>query len=317
MLKNKYVLMSNDPGAAGGGVPPAPPAPAPNAQPSPAPGPAAPAPSGDVVVVNAGDDASKTTWPEDWRTQLAGEKEDKQLTRFSGPKDVYHAWKSLQQRLSSGELKSQLPKDAKPEDLTKWRAENGIPEAHDGYKMPDGLVIGEVDKPLIDVFLKDMHGKNATPDVVQTAVQSYYKIQEQAIAQQAERDIDHKTEMEDALRSEWGAEYRGNVNAINSMFDGAPGGIKEKIMSARMADGRAILNDPDVLRWFATTSRELNPAATVVPPGGDQMGAINDEIGKIEKLMGNRSSEYWKGPGADKMQARYRELVSARDRKST
>jgi len=34
-------------------------------------------------------------------------------------------------------------------------------------------------------------------------------------------------------------------------------------------------------------------------------------------LMGNRSSEYWKGPGADKMQARYRELVSARDRKST
>jgi hypothetical protein len=82
-----------------------------------------------------------------------------------------------------------------------------------------------------------------------------------------------------------------------------------------MGDGRAIANDPDVLRWLATTARELNPGATVVPAGGDQAGAINDEIGKLEKMMGNHGSEYWKGPNAAKNQERYRQLIEARDRR--
>jgi hypothetical protein len=258
----------------------------------------------------------KADWAEDWRTKLAGEKPDKQLERMASPKDVYNSWKALQSKLSSGELKSTLPKDAKPEDVAKWRTENGIPEKHTDYKMPDGVVVGDADKPLIDLFLQDMHGKNASPEMVQTAVASYYKIQEQQAAAIAEADVSHKDEMENTLRAEWGAEYRGNVNAITSMLSTAPGGIKDKILSARMADGRAIMNDPDVLRWFATTSRELNPVATVVPSGGDQMGAITDELAGIEKLMGNRSSEYWKGPKADAMQARYRTLVAARDRKT-
>lgn len=265
----------------------------------------------------AGDGAAvKPTWPEDWRTQLAGEKSDKQLDRFAAPKDVYNAWKALQGRLSSGELKSTLPKDAKPEEVTKWRAENGIPEKHSEYKMPEGLAIGEADKPLIDLFLQDMHGKNASPDVVQAAVQSYYKIQEAQASKIAEADVSHKQEMEDSLRAEWGGEYRGNINGIKSMLESAPGGIADKILSARMGDGRAIANDPEVLRWLASTARELNPMATVVPAGGDQMGAITDEIASIEKLMGNRQSEYWKGPKAEKMQARYRDLTTARDRKS-
>lgn len=228
---------------------------------------------------------------------------------------MYTAWKALQTRLSSGELKSTLPKDAKPEEVTKWRAENGIPEKPTDYKMPEGLVIGDKDKPLIDLFLTDMHGKNAAPEVVQTAVQSYFKIQEQMAAQIAEQDVSHRDEMENTLRAEWGAEYRGNTNAIKAMLGSAPGGIADKIMSARTADGRAILNDPDVLRWLATTARELNPAATVVPPGGDQMGAINDEITALEKKMGDRKSDYWTGPSAEKNQARYRDLVTARERK--
>jgi hypothetical protein len=243
------------------------------------------------------------------------EKLAKRLERFTSPLDVSKGWRAFEQRLSTGELKSALPKDAKPEEVSRWRSENGIPEKPEDYKMPEGLVVGDAEKPLIDQFVKDMHGKHASSEMVQTAVASYYKIVEQQAAAIAENDVKHRDEMQDTLRSEWGGEYRGNVNAINAMLETAPGGIKDKILSARTADGRAIMNDPDVLRWFAGTARELNPAATVVPAGGDQLGAINDEIGKIEKLMGNRQSEYWKGPTADKMQARYRELITARDRK--
>jgi len=52
-----------------------------------------------------------------------------------------------------------------------------------------------------------------------------------------------------------------------------------------------------------------------VPPGtGDIGAAIGDEIANIEKLMGNKASDYWRGPKAEKMQERYRQLVAARDK---
>jgi hypothetical protein len=39
---------------------------------------------------------------------------------------------------------------------------------------------------------------------------------------------------------------------------------------------------------------------------------IEDEIARLEALMGNKQSEYWKGPKADAMQTRLRELYSLR-----
>lgn len=294
---------------------PSPAAPSPSpAAPSPAPAAPAPSPAAPAAPAAAPKEPVAATWPEDWRDQMAGgdDKLRKQLDRFASPKDVTSAWRAFQVKLSAGELKSTLPKDAKPEEVQKWRAENGIPEKHTDYKMPEGMTIGEADKPLIDLFLQDMHGKNASPDVVQAAVQSYYRIQETQLAKIAEADVAHKAEMEDTLRGEWGGEYRGNVNAIKGMLEAAPGGIADKILSARMGDGRAIANDPAVLAWLASTARELNPVATVVPAGGDQMGAIQDEIASIEKLMREDRNAYNKD---EKKQARLRELYTARDRK--
>lgn len=267
---------------------------------------------------DTGADKGTPDWAPDWRLKMAGgdEKLAKSLDRFASPKDVHTSWKALQQRLSSGELRSVLPKDAKPEDVAKWRTENGIPEKPDAYEMPEGLVVGDADKPGISKFLESMHGAHATPAQVKAGIKTYYEIKEDAIAQMAEADLSHKTEVEDTLRAEWGAEYRGNINGINAFLEMAPAGIKDKLLSARMGDGRAVANDPAFMGWLAQVAREVNPVGTVVPAGGDQMGAIATEISKIEGLMGNRQSEYWKGPGAEKMQARYRELVTARDRRT-
>ena len=69
-------------------------------------------------------------WSDDWRSKMAGgdAKEAKRLERFASPKEVFKSYRAFETRLSSGELKSAMPKDAKPENLTAWRAENGIPE---------------------------------------------------------------------------------------------------------------------------------------------------------------------------------------------
>lgn len=329
MFLRKHLLMDEVPGAGGGGgaaPAPAPAAPAPSpAAPSPAPAapapsPAAPAPSPAAPSPSPAPAPAaevKATWPENWRDEMAAgdEKVRKQLDRYASPKDVSTALRALQTKLSSGELKSTLPKDAKPEDIARWREENGIPAKPEEYKLPDGLVVGDADKPMVEGFLQRMHAKNAPPELVQEGIAYFYELQEAQAAKIAEADVSHKQEVEDTLRAEWGGEYRGNVNSIKAMLESAPGGIADIILSARSADGRALANQPAFMQWLAGTARELNPVATVVPAGGDQMGAISDEITKIEKLMGNRQSEYWKGPGAEKMQARYRQLIEARDRR--
>jgi hypothetical protein len=60
----------------------------------------------------------------------------------------------------------------------------------------------------------------------------------------------------------------------------------------------------------------LNPAATLVPAGSGGTGrGAAERIRDIEKLMGDRSSDYWRGSKAEPMQQEYRDLVEARDRR--
>ncbi len=312
MFLKRFRLMEErqgDGGADGGGTPATPATPAPAA-----PASAAPATPASTPAATPADDGGKADWAPDWRLKAAGgdEKVAKSFERFASPKALADSYRALNQRLSSGELRSQLPKDAKPEDVAKWRTENGIPETADAYAMPEGLVVGEDDKAGVNEFLSAMHGANATPAQVQAGIGAYYKIKEQAIAAMGEADIAHRDEVQDALRAEWGNEYRGNVNSITAFLDSAPKGVKNKLLSARMPDGRAVANDPDMMRALITWAREINPVGTVVPSGGDQTGAIETEIDKIRQVMRTDRKAYDKD---EKMQERFRQLLEARDKR--
>lgn len=271
---------------------------------------------GDAGAAGGAQGESKPAWPDNWRALVAGddEKVAKQLDRFTDPKAVVTAYRALQQKLSSGEYTSKLAPDAKPEDVKKWRAENGIPDDASGYELPEGLVVGDTDKPLIDAMLTSMHAKNLPKDAVKAIVADYYKQQEALAAQRAEQDADNDTAAKETLIAEWGADYKRNANAIKSLLESAPEGIKDKIMGARLADGKAAVHDADFMRWLAQLSREINPVASVVPAGADQATAIADELAGLVKQMGDRNSDYWKGPLAEKKQARYRELIEAQNR---
>lgn len=267
--------------------------------------------------------AAPADWPEDWRTKFAGEDKAhlKQLERFASPNDVFKSYRALQARISSGELKSALPKDQTPEALAAWRKDNGIPEKPEEYDLAldDGLVIGEQDKPLVGEFLNEMHAANASPASVKSALSAYYKLVAKQQAELAQADSDFRRTSEDELRSEWGGDFQRNVNLVTNLLNAAPEDVKLKIEAGRTPDGRMLGNDPAVLRWLANLSREVNPAATVVPGSGNNSGAaIDDEISTIEKAMGDKNSEYWKGAKPDgkdtKMQIRYRELITARDK---
>jgi hypothetical protein len=256
------------------------------------------------------------TWPDDWREQLAGgdEKELKRLQRFTSPLTLRKSHRALEQKLSSGELKKALGPDATPEEVAAWRKDMGVPEKPDGYdlKFDNGLVIGEDDKPLVAAFLTAMHAENATPSQVKAGVAAYYKIQEQQQADRAQKDAEVRAAAEDDLRAEWGVEYRRNVGMVQALLATVPEEARDLFASARLADGTPMFSHPDMLRFFVGLQREINPAATLVPNTGNQAQTIDNELSDLKAKMGDRDSDYWKGPKAEAMQARYRALLDAK-----
>lgn len=256
-------------------------------------------------------------WPTDWRVKLSPDgKHTKTLERFASPNALFDSYQAMRQKLDSGELKSTAPYPDKgtPEAQAAWRKAHSIPEKPEDYNatFKDGLVIGEVDKPFVDDFLKVAHSVNADPAQVNGLLHWYYEQQEKAVEMQEERDVQYLQASEDALRAEWGGEYRTNINMIAGLVQTLPEEVRDLFVNARLGNGDALLNHPDMARWLVHTARTINPVHSVVPGAGANIaGAIDDEIASIEKTMRENRPAY---NADEKMQARLRELYSARER---
>lgn len=250
---------------------------------------AAPAAAPEGGAANAGSDV-QGPWGDDWRQKIAGDDEKalKRLSRFQSPNDLFKSYRALEQKLSTGEVKAALPENATEEQVAEWRKGAGIPEEPTGYleNLPDGLIVGEADKPIVDAFLKDMHGKNAPPEAVHGALAWYYREIEERQAALADEDKRIAQATEDELRGEWGGEFRSNSNAIEMMLDAAPGGLGDLLRGARLGDGSPLMGNADAKRWLAHLANELNPTGTIVPGGTEnQIESLQARKLELENLM--------------------------------
>lgn len=233
---------------------------------------------------------------------------------MTAPTDLAKTLREQDKLIAQGKAKSPLPKDATPEQVSEWRAANGIPDDHLKYDttLADGLVFGEEDKPAVESFLKAMHGTNATPEQVKAGLGAYAEFRNAQVQELAQTDAADKTALRDELAAEWGGNFSGEIARIEAMFAGAPSGVRDLVMGARSGK-RGLMNDPGVVRWLSSVARELNPTATIVPAGGSKEGAIDDEIKSIENAMynddGSKNAKYW---GDQKLQDRYKLLLTSR-----
>jgi hypothetical protein len=102
---------------------------------------------------------------------------------------------------------------------------------------------------------------------------------------------------------------------IDGLLTQIPEDGKNLLMGARLADGTPLGSNPKIQRWLANLAREVNPVATIIPGSGTNSAqALESELANIQKLMGDKTSEYWKGPNAEKMQARYRDLLNVQEK---
>lgn len=265
-------------------------------------------------------------WPEKWRDEFSGgdEKLAARFGRYNSPKDVAAALVAAQNKIAEGGVKAPLQKDATPDQLTAWRKENGIPEKPEEYfgqlKLKDGMVIGDDDKPIIEAFLKVAHSQNMAPGVASAAVDWYYDELDRQTELRAAGDKKAALDAEDALRKEWGTNYRQVKNVMDSFLDSMPEGIREGFKRGRLADGTPLLASAPVMSWLAQQASSLNPAGIIVTADGATMASsIDDEIKTIEGWMkaAPGSAEYKKYWSDDKVsgpKGRYYQLLQAREK---
>jgi len=249
------------------------------------------------------------TWPEDWVTRVAkgDEKRAKDFAKFQSPEALADAYTALRTRMDSGQVKTALAKDAKPEEIAAWRKDNGIPDAPEKYDL-GGLKVPESDKGLVGEFLKAAHGSNMTPEQAKVSVESYYAQQSAVASARAAKDVEQQQSALDALNKEWGGNYRRNINILTgTVLSKIPESARALFQDARLPDGTLLLNNVDAVRGLVAIGMELNPAGVVVPAvGGDLGKSAMDEYKGIQKTMRENRTTYNKDAG---MQARFVELA--------
>lgn len=290
---------------------------------APDPTSAAPAPS-TALDSPAAPVSPAAIWPDDWRQKMVagvpdGDERTKALNllqRMTDPEMLVKKLREQDRLISAGSVRKAPGADATPEALAAYRAEIGVPDKPEGYyeKLTDGLVIGEDDKPLVDLFFQNMHTENASPAIVQKAVDAFYQIQEQAQEQFIREQTVVKETTVDALRAKWGGEFRPNMNGISNLFDGFFGEISDQMKLAILPDGTPVMNHLKALEGFAALSRELNPGAAVIPAGaGNVAQSVDSEIAKIEEAMAKPGgwNAHMRNPAQN---ARYGQLLEAREK---
>lgn len=286
------------------------------AAPDPAKKEAAPEPKPLALSDGSEDDKKPVDpkWREDWRRALAGEdKADlKTLDRFSSPEDIWKALKNLRQKASEKQVTKPPGADAAPEVIAAYRKENGIPEKPEEYKFDlGGIIPSESDKPVLEAFKTFAHQNNVPADEAGKYVGWFFEQQEKATVAQQKADEEFRIASSVELREEWGSDYRPNLNALKNFFAAtAPEGLLNRVLGARLGDGKVLGDDPEALRWLVSVAREQAPGASLLPAGTPNIGkGVDDRIAEIEKVMSENRSAYFKDA---KMQDEYRELLEAR-----
>jgi hypothetical protein len=259
------------------------------------------------------------TWPDNWRQEMAGndEKELKRLERMKSPADVYKSYREIEKLKSSF---TPIPKkptaESTPEEVKAYRDHLGIPETFDKYDLSfdDGTAVGEDLMPQVNGFLQYAHEHNIPPEFVKGPLKFFLDDVAREKEAIAERNDEARIEGSAKLRAEWGnAEYKGNINAIQSLFTDAPEGTMDRLLNAADSSGLKFANNADNIRWLVGLAKTINPTASLLPAGANDAAGIETELAKLQSQMNSHDSvernKYWKD---QKAQSRYLELTKAK-----
>jgi hypothetical protein len=258
------------------------------------------------------------------RTGWAGQDQGKLnwINRYASPQAALDAAWAAQDRIAKGDLAKPLPANATPEQVTEYRKAHGIPEKAEGYwdaftAAYKDMKIEDSDREVIAPYLPVMQELNLTPAQASRLIAFRQQEADRQIDERIQADTQLRTSTEDALRQEWGSQYRQNVETMRSFITTRFGDAAEDLLNARTPNGDPLLGSSTVLRSLLQMAMDLNGGAATITLADGKLAdgaGVDARMGELHKLMANTSSEYWKGPNADNLQREYRRLVEYQER---
>lgn len=199
--------------------------------------------------------------------------------------------------------------------VESWLAtadEAGTTRIEHGYDIRDWRdSFGEADQPILTSFLNAVSRAGWSQQDVNRAL-SWYLAQnwepaapvDSATMRQLEAlDRQDRDSTRGVMRERWGSEYDANRDLVSRHLDNLPSERRAWYEGADQ-NGRLRLNDPETLDRLAQEAR------AAVPPALAQAAKEHgSEKAALEAMIRDRTSAYWKGPDAARLQARYRDLL--------
>lgn len=247
MIRFPKICFEGEGGGSGGGDSGAPAAAAPATPASAAPAPGAP---GTPATPSA---AAETSWS----STLAPEAQ--QLVKTKGWKDVGAAIASYAElEKLVGVDKVALPgKDAKPEEFAAIYDKLGRPESPDKYDLGDFKVPQQWDQDAVKAMLAGMHADGLNSRQVQGQMKRYGEFisgVERALAENGEKVA---AASEKALKTEWGADFRANMDLANIAAQQFLGDDLDTVRNLKLADGSLLGDNAAYVRAFARVGQAI------------------------------------------------------------
>lgn len=110
------------------------------------------------------------------------------------------------------------------------------------------------------------------------------------------------------LKQMWGADHAANMRLLGELMEEVPEAVALPLYEGRDGDGVRLLNNPALVNFIVTAKRAMDT------PPVDWKRSTTDatELEEIKRLMGDPRSDYWRGPRAARLQARYLELLEGK-----
>lgn len=280
--------------------PPAPPAPAKPAtivQSAPAADPADPAPAPEVA---------------EWRKSIAAARAKgdpaveakilKRLERFADPGVIFDGLEEASRTLTD-QSRIKLPgKEATDEERAAFNKALGVPEKAEDYaklfklNLPDGVTLDETDQAQLKSITEYLHAKGgfaASPEVMKAAHELYVEMRENTQASVVASAQEAKVAAERALKSEWGPEFKVNLEYTAQGLRSLAGNNADELASTRLADGTMLGDHPMFVKAMMQAGRVAgqDPLLWAASQMGGTPASLKERKAQIMKMAYGNADE--------------------------
>lgn len=265
--------------------------------------------------------AAPADFPADWREKMATGADGKvdakaleRLKRFPSPAELGRSYLAADAKINSGKINNDepMPDPAKdPEGAKAWRAARDIPADATGYVIPEEVQkrLVDEDKPILANYTAEMHKAGMPQKYVQQGVAWYVGLVEAQAAEQEAADKAAASETEEALRTEWGSDFKAQREVARRYAEEAIPGVDW--FKARLPDGRALGNIPEVVKGLAKLG--LAEYGDVAFAGGEKANATENRIKELKNIL-DTDIDKWNASPA--LRAEYGQLLAAQDKRN-